>query len=354
MRFCTNRKTEIMEIISKHKYYLYVKLEPLIKKHYHLTETNEIVDFVKQKVIDGVLVPIKSNGLRPGKFGLYNKYMLVESISSKLQNTFAQLPNLDLSWYAQPHKGVGNPFRPDSYHQQFWQDLPFLQKINAYLAQKHDYSSAVSINERSFQIFGYEKAFEKKNGKTIFDHLHLHYADLNMYSTYEFPTIIPLSHLGSDLLLIENEDPVYDLAKLYLESPEKLTNFRALVYSGGQALIASLNNPLNRLFDLQNIKHYYYWGDLDGKGIEMFLNAQKAVANLVKGAILSPWQTAYHKMLLNSIQARPIIAENNRYQASQVAQFTKYFSLADQKKLKLMLEKQVYLPQEVLTINDFE
>lgn len=346
--------TNRVEIIKNHKYIQYTALEQCLLSQYQLQHDSKVIlNFILNKQNEGLLKPVMSSGKLKGYNNIYQKYLIIENISEDLITAINSLSHLDLTWYANPHSGSKRIFDSDNWHQNFWKDFKYLQKIDEYFTEQHN-ASPVSINERSFQIFNYEKAFEKQQGKSIFEHLHLDLKQLNMYQTYEFPTVIPLNPLGTDVLLIENEDPVFDLAKLYLRDQNHLANFKAIIYSGGQSLIASLKNPLNRILKLTNISNAYYWGDLDGKGIEMMLNAIDAIKCLDKNITLKPWLVAY-KIMLNRLDlAQPITHGGNRYTQQKFDNFKQFFSKNEQDKLNYLLQTQTYLPQEVVTINDLE
>ena len=129
-------------------------------------------------------------------------------------------------------------------NKEFLKEYDFLKKLDVFLTEnKVKISKTVSINERSLEIFGEEKVFEKKNGISILKRYHIDHAQLNMYRTYEFTNFIPLTGQGNDFIMIENEDPMFDLVKAYHE--QKKTQFMNLEIN---SLVDLLNNPLAKYY----------------------------------------------------------------------------------------------------------
>lgn len=310
--------------------------------------------YLKNLTKKGQLEPIKSSGHIGGEYDFYEKYRIVEHITDEWQQNFDDLNSramkvgLSLEKYLLPsnrrelqtEKNSKNWFIDNYWHQDFEKDKSNLVKIINFMTNKKELlKRPVSVNERSFQIFGQEKVFEKQNGQTLLKRLGINYDSLNTYNTFEFPNIKEVNPTGINVM-IENEDPMFDL--VYAKHPK----VHEVIYSGGQSLIASLKNPL--VHDFDNEDNLYYWGDLDGIGISMFLNVQKLLPGI------NPWVEMYEKMLDKADNLTlPKPKNGNSFNKKELEEFKAYFPSTYQDKLDNLNEQQTYIPQEIVTIHDY-
>lgn len=321
----------------------------------------DTVNLITQYVEMGILVPVKAQGFTPNKAKLFKYYFYNEIISTDLIEKINSFNQLDISWYLEPKQGKKNDFlEPDNWHQEFFKDYHLLKKLDTFLI-KHasKMERAVSINERSLEIFGEEKVFEKKNGTSILKRCNIDRAQLNMYETYEFTNFIPLTEQGNNFVMIENEDPMFDLVKAYHE--QKKTKFmnlliNSLIYQGGHSLVASLNNPMAKYYLPAQFKagNKLYIGDLDGAGINIFLS----VRDHTPYHDVKPWVAVYEKMLdkafsENSVSRLDKNKKRNKVKATELMDFLQYFSPKYQKMIKRLFANNCYIPQEILNYSDY-
>lgn len=227
-----------------------------------------------------------------------------------------------------------------------------MKKLDVFLTEnKVKISKTVSINEHSLEIFGEEKVFEKKNGISILKRCHIDHAQLNMYKTYEFTNFIPLTGQGNNFIMIENEDPMFDLVKAYHE--QKKTQFMNLEIN---SLVALINNPLAKYYLPVDFLtgNKLYIGDLDGAGISIFLN----VRDHTPYHDIRPWVEVYEKMLDRAFSENIISRldqnkKRNQVKDIELMDFLQYFSPTYQKMIHKLFVSNCYIPQEILNYSDY-
>lgn len=332
-----------------------ITTKELIKIFGHSNYYEKIKELIKAKQLE----PVKSSSVSPyGQHNLPDKWRFSEKISDDFKEKINSFSNLDVTWYASARGNKKAKFyQEDNFHRQLNIDFPYLKKLDNFLKQHSlENLKAASENERSLQIFGEEKVFEKKNGKEILKHVNLNKDDFNVYETFEFPSFIAIDKNGTTTVFLENEDPVFDLAKARKE--HNITHFldknvKYLGYAGGQALNAALRNPYTAYFysDELNAEKVYV-GDIDEEGIKMLFNNQKALPEL------KPWIAAYEKMLDVAFLEKRFSRlkesnHKNRFKKETIDRFKESFPISYRKLLDKLVEmKDFYIPQEVLTIND--
>ena len=137
----------------------------------------EQYEYIKGLLDAGKLKPVKSYGKNGKKPALYLEYWLVdeEQDYSELEQELLYNTEIGINIdYYLHNLSVYNKER-DAVRQLH----SFLQKHRELL------QIPVSYNERSLQIWGYEKFLSQGNGKTILKHCGLDLAFLNCYSTTE-------------------------------------------------------------------------------------------------------------------------------------------------------------------------
>lgn len=308
-----------------------------------------------------ILFPVKSSPISPyGKYHLHDKWTYVEKITDELKEQINSFSVLNVEWYALPHQNSKNKkstfYKANNFHKEFQEDFQYLKKLDDFLIQHslNDLTQA-SENERSLQIFGREKVIEKTREK-LFSRVGIGIKDLKVYRTYEFPVFIPFDKEGSTTVFIENEDPAYDLAKRLVEN--SATHFldkdiKYVGYAGGQALNATLKNPLtSQIYQDQLEAECVYVGDIDEIGLEMLFSNQETLPKL------QPWLVAYQKMLEKAFETNNFSTleqpSKNKFKKEIVERFKAYFSPKYQAMIdKLVAMENTYIAQEVLTIEDF-
>lgn len=256
-------------------------------------------------------------------------------VVDKIQQTQMQCSfskKLDLSYYyAYP------------YHI-FQAELPYLQKLSLWLKQTEGRTIPFkSGQDRANEIFGDEKFFLHGIGRKILSHVKLSIQDLRIAENPEpwlFFLLKPLVKTEEmHHLIVENKAPLFTIAKL---APE-ITNlaFHTVIWGHG-CTIDRTENPDVFLLQLQaqhQSHHFYYWGDLDKKGIEIWYLLKKKIPDLQLALLF------YQKMLHTPL---PAGKKNQRVKKEYLQAFCQSFSEEQQQKISAILKENAYIPQENL------
>ena len=145
-------------------------------------------------------------------------------------------------------------------------------RLNRFLIEEQEaLKEAVSLNERSFQIWGREKFLQREQGNKLLSHCGLKPQDLNIYRTTE-----PLAYYSADhstpqgILILENKDTFYTMRRFLMEGGRFIftEKIHSVIYGAGKGVLRSFEDfffcmeaymchPQNRIL---------YFGDLDYEG----------------------------------------------------------------------------------------
>ena len=234
--------------------------------------------------------------------------------------------------------------------------LPILGTLNEYLKKHADaLLTAESLNERSFEIWHREKFLDREQGKKILKRCGLNVEALNVYRTTE-----PLSYYThtrntpQNILILENKDPFFSMRNYLLNGHTEIfgAEIGTLIYGAGKGIIRSFQD-----FDLcaePYMKHpkntIYYFGDMDYEGIGIYENLAEKFRSRWK---IIPFVPAYQAMLGKAEQIIEL-PETKEHQNRNIS--TQFFSCFDEimvKKMEAVLDKDRYIPQEILNTADF-
>ena len=303
-----------------------------------------LVEEVNQLVSEGVLAPVKSSGTNGRRPVLYNRYRIIKS-EKDYSDVYGKIRLLHGKFDHQYYLD-----HPESYLDQE-EDIRALSNFLWHRAKELE--TPMSINERSFSIFGKEKllkSVEKKFGSCF----HLRdfiWEDLNIYATPEpfFEYIHPNIPEG-DILVVENKDTWYTLRKI-MRDEDKVhlfgIDFRVLLYGEGKKITRQSGRLREYSEEVLGDKdhRFYYFGDLDYEGISIFQEAKQKNPE-IRMELLTP---AYELMLTLSENMRYPMTRDHRMPRADVTAFLALFSEDHQKKILDILESGCYIPQEILS-----
>ena len=329
-----------MNLVNKKK----ISLDD-IKKMYKIKDYLELYKKVNEMINNNEILPIKNSGGNGKNPALYKRYKVIlkeEENSSLLEEiNFGFSSNFDMSYYK---KNL----------QKYIEHRKYIFKLNEFIKDKgHLLNTTVSMNERSFQIWGREKFLQKEEGKTILKNLKIDLEFLNYYNTSE-----PIAYYSKDknspqnILILENKDTYYTMRKFLINGGSEIfgVNINTVIYGGGKKIIKAFRDyeisvePY--LFDKDNV--LYYFGDLDYEGIiiyEVFLREFKEMYNI------RPFIEGYKNMIDKS--KKYDLPQTKEGQNRKIGNdFLDEFS--DEYKLKIeeILNKDLYIPQEIINIYD--
>ena len=156
------------------------------------------------------------------------------------------------------------------------------------------------------------------------------------------------------LLIIENKDTFFSMRKHLLAGNNQLLgeNISTVIYGAGKRVVSYFQefNASAEPYMLADGNELLYFGDLDYEGIGIYETLAESFAE--QGEI-KPFIPAYLAMLAmadNYKQLPPTKKDQNR---NLQGAFFRYFPVNAQSQMQSILQQDLYIPQEILTISDF-
>ncbi len=233
----------------------------------HITTYSELIQIVYELIKKDQITPIKNsklNGKKPALYQAYRIHRISEDNSRFEEELMYQLvPMLNNNYYLK---------NMETYRK----DRLFVLLLNEYLKHHRNcLQEAVSMNERSFEIWGREKFLMKEGGIRILKNVGLTLEDLNIYDTTE-----PLAYYShhkrvpQNIVILENKDTFYSMRRHLLNGNTSILGVEigTLIYGAGKSIHKSFQDftfcvepYLN-----DNRNEILYFGDLDYEGIIIY------------------------------------------------------------------------------------
>jgi hypothetical protein len=291
---------------------------------------------VMQLEAEGIIEKVKShgeNGKNPSLSYTYrvNKSLLKQDLQEKIKEARLIVhPSIYLEGY---------------FHlpeEQWKQDYPMIVKINEYL-KKHSFpAEQVPAPERSFEMVGDEKWITEGGGKELLERIRI----------WKLLKIVPVSdplmfavnplmiqNTSHKHLIVENKTTYQGLLPTLTE-----TSFTTLIYGSGKKIIKSIEQ-FDYQLPLQSCQHhFYYFGDLDHEGINIWYLLSKKIQVL-------PAIPFYEACL-----SQPYVfgKQNQRKNDEAMNEFLSYFPKVQQAQITSMLQNGGYYPQEIIKTNELQ
>ena len=284
----------------------------------------------------GTLKPVKSSGWNGMTPVLYQKYRYFDSSTSSLgreeQNELLSFhPRILKDYYLKHPKD-------------FQKDRTYLLALNHYLNNPESVKALgyrATANERSFEIFRDEKFLEGR-GTTVINRVGLDLEALNSYRVYEafFHMWISPGQPG-DALIIENKDTFMSLTRALIREKNKgcRPSVNLLIYGEGNKITGSFGYMHEITQDVP-VERILYFGDLDYAGIHIYQN----LASRFPQYDIKP-NTGLYKSLVESVEDPPRVRSDYK---TDIQSFLEYFTKEDSLKIRSILEKGKFIPQEGL------
>ena len=296
-------------------------------------EYDELVIKVEEFVNKGLLEPKLRSGTNGRNPILYKKYG-INKPKEDFSETIKEIKTL-------------NAFFSINYYlnkpKEYQKAREYIQKLNTYITYNMDrLNIPMSINERSFEIWGEEKYLRKAH--SLLSNLGISIEKLNVYNTPEpfFSEII--SRTSNVVLIIENKDTWFTLNKILREGNKPVlgVDIGLLIYGEGNKIVSSIEYLQHPDFNFLNAPTIYYWGDIDFEGINIFYRLGKKVK-------LSLFTNAYEDML-NRIDDINNLKEmkDKQNETKELDKFVSNFNDFYKDKIKEILYKNKYIPQEII------
>lgn len=312
-----------------------------------LHNPNEVTlyDVVSKAVSDGILSPVKKSGTN-GNFvyPLYLKYhVLVTAVDHDNASEILSLHPLLLQ------SGILQQ-KPDLYTEHARE----IRQMNAYLFRVvKENQVPVSRKERSFEIFGDEKALDHLG--RFFNRLGLSMDVLMYYDTPEdcFHDYIPIRKDNLVLLVCENKDIWFNIRRRMFEDNATSifgVHIDGIVYGEGNNASAAGTDGngsmtvYTKLLGIPNV-FYLYWGDIDRAGFDIYMSIRKNNPTLN----MSLFKQGYMEMLRLAEGRNIPDSDDHRTHSNDYKAILQWFGMEYIQKCLSYLDKNKRVPQEIIT-----
>ena len=307
--------------------------------------------YICGQIESGKIMPVKSSPLNGKKPALHTSYWLAEETPDygeeieELQ--FRTVSAIRTDYYLK---------HPDVYRE----ERKWVRLLNCFFLKQSEAGREgmpyVSLNERSFQIWGREKFLQREQGRKILAHCGVGMEELRVYQTTE-----PLAYysctrrIPQTVLILENKDTFYTMRRWLMGRGKIFSReIGTVIYGAGKGILRSfedfrfcvephINHPDNEIL---------YFGDLDYEGIGIY---ERLAALFSEGKEIKPFVRAYEKMIEKAREYGrdflPEMSENQNHSLSGL--FFRYFSDETKETIGKLLETGKYIPQEIVTITDY-
>jgi hypothetical protein len=311
-----------------------------IQEYFKLYDYKDLIDFITMKKQQDELLEVsssKTNGMNPP---LYNKYKVlplkednkdfIDEINYALYFSFNKtyyLSNID----------------------KYKEDRTYINALTSYYREnKLKLNLPMSINERSYDIWGEEKFLKDGSGKRILKNLGIIIEDLNVYRTPE-PFVYFSANKSTEqrVLILENKDTWYTIRKLMLEGinifiGEKIDT---IIYGAGKGIEKSLEDfEATAPEYLKNPIELLYWGDIDYEGIAIYERLKDRHSDMLN---INLFKEAYTLMLSLAKNSTLEVTKDNQNKNIKDRFFNEIYA-EDIEEIKHILSRGLYIPQEIV------
>ena len=302
------------------------------------TESEHLYEQIKNLVEDGTLTPIKSSGTNGNqKNPLFMRYTICieNTIQASTDEINALHPRLSANGYLLRNR------------MQFFKNRAFLCRLSEWLTNHKD-NEMMSRRERSFDIFGEEKALD--HHLRLLEAIGISGDTLRYYETPEqcFSDYIPVRKRAMTLLICENKDIWFNIRRLMYESKANTlfdTQIDGVIFGQGNDITGKDKFRSYAAYLGADTIRFLYCGDIDRAGFDIFLRLCKAAEELHIGLFLP----AYKKMLELSRNIQLPDSEDKRCIIPEMSGILLKFLVDEQEQITDILQNNKRLPQEILS-----
>ena len=323
-----------------------ISLEELLRSHREETYSAQY-QYIMGLLEQGKIKPVKASRKNGKSPALYLSYWLLE-----------EKPDYS-AWEEELHYRLHPKIGVDYYlahPEQYGRDRNDVLALDRYLRESSallDYPE--SVNERSFEIWNREKFLTKGPGKTILKRCGLEPEALCFYETEE-----PLAYYTrtretpQELLILENKDTFFSMRKHLLEGSAQIfgRTVGTLIYGAGKRILRSFRDfslcAEPYMADGENTISYF--GDLDYEGVGIYEQLSESFRERFS---IIPFVPAYEAMLQKAARVADLPATSEGQNRHISGEFFSYFSLAQTRQMRKILEAGQYIPQEIVNLSDF-
>ncbi|THF75371.1 Wadjet anti-phage system protein JetD domain-containing protein [Cohnella fermenti] len=287
---------------------------------------------IRQLEMEELLKPIKSHGIN--HHGLAHAFRIQkQDLNKPLQEQIRikQLqihPLINLSCYF-------------TLSLETWEnDQELINRLNRYINEKGLPDKEAFSSERSYELAGDEKWIDEGGGRAFLERVGI-YSSLRIVSIPE-PLMFAInpSQMASAEhihLIVENKAVYAALSTCLVESP-----YTTLIYGSGKSFLSSIMKLEEQLNMPDRTHRLLYFGDLDREGITIW--------NSLHHRRFAPPCLIFYRALLEKDFTYG--KQNQRHNHEAENNFVRFFLAHEQDKVRQMLAKGGYYPQEALKADE--
>lgn len=223
-------------------------------------------------------------------------------------------------------------------------DLIYIEEISKYLSNKNSIYQDISVNERSYELFGDEKFLGSNRGKGLLKRLSLTLKDLHCYETFEPFFYYQRSNVPvNGVLIVENKDTFFSIKKLLNEGVNIWSGIpiSLLIYGEGNKITKSIHF-IEEIGVGEEVPIYYY-GDLDPEGIAIYYRTKERTSRKI-----SPFVPLYKELWEYKRTNRKW--DNQSWNSTAINDFFSFFDDQWTGEVNNFLHQKGCVPQEALSI----
>lgn len=307
---------------------------------------------LKQLCALGVIEPVKVSGTNGRNPLLYNRYRKV-ALGLEHEHRL-NLINLHALIRSQAYSKS-----PQAYTE----DQRYLLALDAFLKDPHQRESleeAISVNERSFQIFNDEKFLLSDRGRIFLQRIGRTLTDLSCYMTTEPFFYMDYRSKGNkhntdcflDLsysaLIVENKDTFYSIKRAWQVGNRSIGGvpFDLLIYGEGRKIVGSFAFAQEIPDLVPETMRVYYFGDLDPEGLDIFGSLVDAFPLIS----IKPFTYCYQALIRLYGRDAPLRREKDqKLRAVHEETFLTHFTHELSQEIQALVHSKKYIPQEGLS-----
>lgn len=332
-----------MKNLNKHKG-TFITIEE-IEKLYKISNYQELYLKIKELEADNRLTPVKSNGGNGKKPTLYKKYRIVK----RNHDNRKLLEELTYK--------LSTKFKLDYYRNhidKYEEDRQYVLMLNDFFIHNSELLNVrVSMNERSFQIWGREKFIKEEKGKNIVKNVGLDLEDLNYYDTSEPLAYFSISKkVPQNILILENKDTYYTMRNHLIAGNSTILGeeISTIIYGKGKNGVKAFKD-----FEI-SVEEYvcssqnklFYFGDLDFEGIIIYESLFRQLEDKYNLAVF----TKGYEKLVDKCEGRSLPRTKEGQNRNIGSIFMDEFDNSYKEKFIEILNEGLYIPQEAIDITD--
>lgn len=301
------------------------------------------VQLIDTLIRNGIIEPFKT--LKPNHRGLYSRYKKINHSENndliKVEIISSVIQPMDVSYYL-------------AHPKEYLKDKTYIDKLADFFRNRHKTPGWLTVNERSYEIFGDEKFLKgseraRSRGESIIRKLGLTYDDLYCKLTLEpFFCFLKDSLANKQerkVYIIENKDTFWSFKDTAFDS-DSIQEVDMLIYGEGRKIISSFQFVSE--YGLNENDEYYYFGDLDPEGINIYAELSEHYKD--RGYYITPYKPGY-RQLLSAAEGRAVskVPKDQVLNKNSLAAFVKHFSQEDGYRIREILLGGGYVPQEAFS-----